>query len=168
MDDHPGPPGRRGVTSGALAMALVLAAVAAWWLFSGNGPQGPPGNDSRYAVPDDEVIPSAVASSRPTPAVPGAVGIDSYVVRDALRVALNYRIGADCDEDLDATRVLETEAAVSITLTVSPGTKPARCGPPVERHTTLVRLDSPLEGRAILDGSTAPQVRVEPSATTYE
>ena len=63
----------------AFAMALVIFAVGVWWLLSGNGPQGPGGNDPRYAVPDVDVsAPSepVEADSDPEPTVPGAVRID--------------------------------------------------------------------------------------------
>ena len=80
--------GRRSVTSGAGAFALVLLAVLGWWLFSGNGPQGPSGNDARYAVPDVDVnATNGGPGASPRPPAPGAIEIDSYVVRDQLRLA---------------------------------------------------------------------------------
>jgi hypothetical protein len=154
-----------------MALALVLGAVAVWWLFSGNGPQGPAGNASRYGAPDDLVTPSAPTvgpSASPTsgPRARDRVRIESYVVRDPLHVALNYRSATGCL--LDTPRVLETDAAVTVTLVASPDGRQGACRRGVEGHTLLLRLDSPLDGRAILDGSTAPQVRVEQTADAYE
>src|SRR5687767_2144972 len=102
MDDHTPPRGRGPVTSGAFAMVLVLVAVVGWWLFSGNGPQGPRGNDSRYAVPDVDVTAgrSGAASPAPEPTRPGAIRIDSYVVEDELRLAVNYRTDASCADSI--------------------------------------------------------------------
>lgn len=141
--------------------------MAVWWLLSGNGPHGPAGSESQYAAPDGQVTPGTPTSApTPTPTTPGAVRIDGYFVRDPLRVALSYRLGRDCS--LATPRVLETEAAVTITLVRSPADDPAHCGGGAGRHTVLVLLDSPLDGRAILDGSTAPQVRVEQTSAGHE
>lgn len=157
--------GRRTVTSGAGAFALVLLAVLGWWLFSGNGPQGPSGNDARYAVPDVEAnAANGGASPSPRPPVPGAIEIDSYVVRDQLRLGLNYRSTPSCADALDTPRVIETGTTVTITLS----TDASGCQDPVERRTVVVLLDSPLDGRAVLDGSRSPQVRVEPTSASYE
>ena len=159
--------GRGRVTSGAGAFALVLLAVVGWWLFSGNGPQGPSGNDQRYAVPDVDVTATGDPTSPPQPTAPGAIAIDSYVVRDELRIAVNYRVGAACADALETPRVIENDVTVTVTLSadVADG-RP--CGTPVERQTLAVLLDSPLDGRAVLDGSRSPQVRVEPTSSEYE
>ena len=168
MDEIESPRGRGPVTSGAAAMVLVLVAVFGWWLFSGNGPQGPSGNDSRYAVPDVDVTAgqAGAASASPEPARPGAITIDSYVVIDDLRLAVNYRAGAACADSLQTPRVIESDVTVTITLTADVHRAP--CGAPTERRTVAVLLDSPLDGRAVLDGSRSPQVRVEPTSTAYE
>ena len=148
-------------------MVIVLAAVFVWWLFSGNGPQGPPGNDSRFSVPDVDVSASGAPSATPDPPAPGALRIDSYVVRDELRLAVNYRADPACADALETPRVIESDVTVTITLSADvPDSSP--CGDPLERHTLVVLLDSPLDGRAVLDGSTSPQVRVEPTTTTYD
>lgn len=149
----------------------MLVAVAVWWLSSGNGPQGPAGSASRYTTPDDLVTPSAATggpspSPTPGPSARDRVRIESYVVRDPLHVALNYRSAAGCV--LDTPRVLETDAAVTVTLVASPEGRQRACRRGVTGHTLLLRLDSPLDGRAILDGATAPQVRVEQTTDAYE
>lgn len=161
---EPGPPGRASVTSGAAAILIVLAAVFVWWLLSGNGPQGPGGNDPRLAVPD--VTASAAPGATPSGPVllPGGVRIESYVLLDELRLSLNYRLADDCVGELGSPRVLETEAAVTLTLTVSQG----ECAGAAQPHTLAVLLDSPLRDRSVLDGSTSPQVRVERTGTAYE
>jgi hypothetical protein len=159
-------PSRGRVTSGAGAFALVLLAVLGWWLFSGNGPQGPSGNDARYAVPDVEATGSGAPSSSPRPVAAGAVPIDSYVVEDDLRLAVNYRTGAACADALQTPRVIESDVTVTITLSADVAGSP--CGPPEERRTLRVLLDSPLDGRAVLDGARSPRVRVEPTSATYE
>jgi hypothetical protein len=170
MEDRTEPQTRRPVTSGALAMGLVVAAVFVWWLLSGQGPQGPAGSESRYAAADDTLAtttPAGETSFEPTS--PDGVRIDSYVAQDALRIGLNYRFEPDCV--LQRPRIFETSAAVSITLTASPGEPSVRCGersPGEEQHTVVVLLSSPLDGRSILDASVAPHVRVEPVAATYE
>ena len=148
---------------------MVVAAVGVWWLLSGNGPQGPAGNDPRYAVPDVEVTGSATpGDSTPVPATPNGVLLDSYVVRDPLRLAVNYRVDGDCPADVEA-RVLENDATVTVTLSYDASTG-SSCdgGGPTERATVGVLLDSPLDGRGVLDGSTSPQVRVEQIATVYD
>ena len=163
---------RARVTSGAFAMALVILAVGVWWLLSGNGPQGPAGNDPRYAVPDVDVsAPSepgptdAEPAGDATPAVPGAVRIDSYVVLDELRLSLNYQVEG-CAPEIRSPRVLETDASVTITLVADTSCTRGNLGS--ERHSVPVLIDSPLDGRAVLDGSTSPLVRVEATETVYE
>ena len=158
---------RSRVTSGAGAFALVLLAVVGWWLFSGNGPQGPRGNDQRYAVPDVDVSGSGAPSPTPEALPPGAILIDSYVVRDELRLAVNYRADAACADALETPRVIENDVSVTITLSADLS-QTTSCDAPVERHTLAVLLDSPLDGRSVLDGSRSPQVRVEPTTTAYE
>lgn len=150
-----------------MALALVLGAVVVWWLFSGNGPQGPPGSASRYAAPEHLVTPATPTGDlSPTPTTPNGVRIDSYVVRDPVHVVLNYRSTGGCR--LGTPRVLETDAAVTITLVGSPHDGRGACPQGFERHSVPLRLDSPLDGRAILDGSTAPQVQVQQTSDAYE
>lgn len=160
------PVGRRKGPSGAAAIAVVVAAVLGWWVFSGNGPQGPSGNDARYAVPDVDATPTGGDARFTAPeASPGTVPIDSYVVRDELRLTLNFRIAADCATALETPRVIEGDAAVTITLPLDAGPE---CSEAVERRTLGVLLDSPLSGRAVLDGARSPQVRVAPTDAAYE
>ena len=158
--------GRGAVTSGAGAFGLVMLAVLGWWVFSGNGPQGPSGNDARYAVPEVEAT-AGTGTTPPPPTPPGSVLLDSYVPDDELRLLLNYRVPAACTDALDTPRVVESEVAVTITLTADPDGDDGCTGPSV-RRTLPVLLDSALDGRAVLDGSTSPRVRVEPVSATYE
>ncbi len=155
---------RRSVTSGAGAFGLVLLAVLGWWLFSGNGPQGPSGNDARYAVPDVDVDGSGAPTATPRSPAPGAIAIESYVLRDDLRLSVGYRTTPRCQAALDTPRVIESDVTVTITLTADA----AGCGSGSGRYDVTVLLDSPLDGRAVLDGSRSPQVRVEPTTATDE
>ena len=160
MDEHASEPRSRRVTSGAMSMVLVLVAVGIWWLLSGNGPQGPGGNDPRYAVPDVDVSAPAdpvVPSGSPEPAVPGGLRIEGYDAVDPLRLSLTYRVER-CAPELRSPRVLETDASVTITLVADVDSS---CDEPLESRTVQVLIDSPLDGRAVLDGSTSPLVRVE-------
>lgn len=155
--------------SGALAIVVVIVAVLGWWVFSGNGPQGPSGNDVRYAVPDVDATPSGTATPASAPeALPGTVRIDSYVVRDELRLTLNLRVDPECADALETPQVIESDAAVTITLSTDTGGSAAPCGNPTARRTLGVLLDSPLAGRAVLDGSRSPQVRVAPTTSASE
>ena len=121
-----------------------------------------------YAVPDVEVTGSATpGDSTPVPATPNGVLVDSYVVRDPLRLAVNYRFDADCPSDVEA-RVLENDATVTLTLSYDDPSGSACDAGPTERGTVGVLLDSPLDGRGVLDGSRSPQVRVEQIETTYD
>ena len=164
---------RGSVSSGVAAMALVLAAALGWWLFSGNGPQGPRGNDARYAVPDvspkatDGGDPAAEPSGRAEPA-PGTLRIDSYVMRDELRLVLNYNSPASCVGAPGTPRVVENDVSVTVTLTFETDGGAPACSDELVPRTELVLLDSPLDGRALLDGSVAPQVLVEQTTTSYE
>ena len=166
---RPEPRSGRRVSSGAAAIVVLLAMCLGWWLFSGNGPSGPPGNAQLYAVPDE--TPSG--STAPSVAPPeGAVEIDGFVPEEGNHVALNYTTGARrCVGRLDTPQVLETDAAVTVSLMLVPPTSPPpprRCGEVVELHTVRVDLDAPLEGRSLLDGSRPQPVRVEQDATTNE
>lgn len=163
MDDDQPARGRGNRPSGLAALGVVLAAVLGWWVFSGNGPQGPSGNDARYAVPDVDATAAAsgVPSSTPEPA-PGTVPIESYVARDELRITVNYLSAPGCTGALGTPQVIESDVAVTITLPVD-GEDGTPCADPSEQRTLAVLLDSPLDGRAVLDGSRSPQVRVEPT-----
>ena len=141
-----------------------------WWLFSGNGPGGPPGNAQRYAVPDAEATGPAGTAAAPTtpPArVPGTVPIDAYALVERDLVEIDYRSRpVRCVGRLDTPAVVETDAAVTVTLThVRPSTPaPRRCrGLVPQEHYVRVDLDAPLEGRSLLDGSGTQPVRVEES-----
>lgn len=165
MDENQSHDDRGPRPSGLTAVAVVVVAVLGWWVFSGNGPQGPSGNDARYAVPDVEATGAAPDAAGPEP-YPGTLRIDSYVPRDELRLSVNYRTDARCTA-LETPRVIESDVSVTITLSVEDeGGTP--CADPVERRTLGILLDSPLDGRAVLDGSVSPQVRVEPTTTAYQ
>jgi hypothetical protein len=89
-------------------------------------------------------------------------------VRDELRLEVNYRLDADCPAIIGSPRVIENSASVTVTLSHEPGGPRCDGEGPVDRHTVPVLLDGPLDGRALLDGSTSPQVRVERTAASYE
>lgn len=178
--DHRGrgsePRRRPRVGTDALALVAVLVTVLGWWLFSGNGPQGPPGNDPRLLIPEDDVSAPADADAVGTQAElvsTTAVPVDSVVVEEPTRLALNYRTApARCVGALDTPRVLETDAAVTVTLsTVPPQRVPEACvdaDQPEVRHTLRIRLDTSVAGRAVLDGAWTQQRQVERVSRPYE
>lgn len=158
---------RRG--SGLAAVAVVFVAVLMWWLFSGNGPQGPRGNDERYAVPDVDVSPpvatdgSTPGPTEPTLTDPNGVRVESYVLEGDTRLVLNYATGpAACSGALSTPRVLESDASVIVTLSLDPPDSPADvCAAVMVPRSVAVTIGSPLAGRAVLDGGFNPPVRVE-------
>ena len=185
--------GRRSgaVSSGLAAFAVVLVTVLAWWLFSGNGPGGPPGNADRMGVADEATAPGdegtggGSAPSRgpgeqppsggsdesdPSPRSGRSVRIDGYVLEAPDRLALNYTTGLPaCSGTLDTPTVVEDAGGVTITLTKVPPARPGVvCAELAVRKTVRVALESPLEGRGVLDGSMSPRVRVERVAEPYE
>lgn len=157
---------------------MVFLAVLGWWLFSGNGPQGPAGNDPRYLIPESEATAPTAAGAAAEGSSAGPVSsllvpIDSVVVESDQRVALNYTIGpASCVGVVQTPRVLETDAAVTVTLArVPPIRTSERCEDtplPEVRGTIRVTLDTTLEGRALLDGAYAAQRRVPRATRAYE
>ncbi|QIK66041.1 hypothetical protein G7072_06540 [Nocardioides sp. HDW12B] len=167
-DDRPPAPvepavRRKGRPTGLLAMAAVIAFVLLWWLFSGNGPQGPDGNDPVLAVPDVDASADAGSSEGPVPvALSNGLRLTSYVVTDGDRLDLDVAVPRGTCADLLSPRLVESE--VSVTVTVTHSTEPD-CSPTARdlTDTVSVRLDSPLDGRAVLDGALAQQVRVEPA-----
>jgi len=162
-------PRRRGPGGGVVAIVVLVAMCLLWWLFSGNGPGGPDGNSQRLAVPDTEVTGPSLPTSSPTIA-PDHVRIDGYVPEPGDRVALNYSSGPPrCVGTLDTPQVLETDAAVTVTLMLVPPDSPVGdCRDVTELHTVRIALDAPLEGRSLLDGSRPQPVRVREDATANE
>ncbi len=184
--------GRRGaVSSGAAAFAVVLVTVLVWWLLSGNGPEGPPGNADRLGVADDATPPDGdaagggTAPSRGAAEEPGGSGtpgtepgradersvrIDGYVLEAPDRLALNYTTGVPaCSGKLDTPTVVEDPGGVTISLSTMPPARPGQvCIELAVRKTVRVTLESPLDGRGVLDGSASPRVRVERVARAYE
>ena len=116
------------------------------------------------ATGTDTVVPPSPTPQR------GSVAIDGFVPEEGNHVALNFTSAPErCVGTLDTPQVLETDAAVTVTLTlIPPESPPRRCPEPTEQHTVRVDLDAPLEGRSLLDGSRVQPVRVEQAPTTYE
>lgn len=167
---------RPGVGSGAAALVAVLATVIGLWLFSGNGPQGPPGNDPQLLIPEDEVAApadGAASGAEPQLVSTTSVPLDSVVVEEPTRLALNFRTGPTrCVGPVDTAQVVETDAAVTISLrTVPPQRARAGCAKedqPEVRRTLRIGLDTSVTGRAVLDGAWTQQRRVERVSQPYE
>ena len=155
------PPRRNGVGSGVIAILVVIAIVFGWWIGSGNGFSGPAGNDTRYAVPDVDATGPA-GTTEPVPASENGVRIDSFVKESATLLALEYTTGVpECYGTLDTPQVLETDGAVTVTLTLVPPESPAeRCPDLAQVSTVRIDLDSALGDRSLLDGSLAQPARV--------
>jgi hypothetical protein len=144
-------------------MGVVLVVVLVWWLLSGNGPQGPAGSDSRFAVPDSDVTGGPAAPEPPALSNENGVRIDGFVRERGSRIALNYTTGVpECYGTLDTPEVLETSAAVTVTLTLRPPEQPSDdpCPDLAMVDTVRVDLGSALGDRSVLDGSFAQPVRV--------
>lgn len=154
-------PRRGGVGSGVAAIVVVLVMVVGWWIGSGNGFSGPDGNDARYAVPDADATGRATTTS-PSPATENGVRIDGFVKESDTLLALTYTSGLpECYGALDTPQVLETDGAVTVTLTLVPPDEPPAACPDIARISTVrVDLDSPLGDRSLLDGSLAQPARV--------
>lgn len=156
---------RRRVTSGGAAFAAVLAAVLVWWLFSGNGPQGPDGNAQRLAVAEDPVPGSGGEPLPDGPADPDAVRIDRLELLDeGRRLQLTYLAGpARCAGPLETPRVVESDVAVTVTLTLERPAEPQEgCDDAEQPRSVRVDLDAPLGDRSVLDGYHRYPVRVTP------
>ena len=143
-------------------MGAVVVVVLVWWLLSGNGPRNPQGNGGRLAVPDSDVT-GEVPSDPPELSNENGVRIDGFVREGGTRVALNYTTGVpECYGTLTTPEVLETSAAVTVTLTLRPPEQPPDepCPELAMLGTVRVELGSPLGDRSVLDGSFAQPVRV--------
>ncbi len=150
-------------SSGLLSIAAVIAFVLVWWLLSGNGPQGPEGNDPELLVPDVDASGQAGASDTPVPVtLSDGLRLTSYVVRDGDLLTLAVEVPRGTCPEVLAPRLVESE--VSVTVTATHSTEPG-CRPTARAlsDTVTVRLDSPLGERAVLDGALAQRVRVEPA-----
>jgi hypothetical protein len=164
-------PRKGAVSSGVASFAVVLVTVLVWWLLSGNGPEGPPGNADRLGGSDDAT--GAVPPEQPQDtqgADDRTVRIDSYVLEAPDRLALNYTTGVPaCAGRLGTPSVVEDAGGVTITLSTVPPPRPDKvCIDLAVRKTVRVSLGSPLDGRGVLDGSSNPRVRVERVAEPYE
>ncbi len=151
-------------SSGLLAIVAVIAFVLVWWLLSGNGPQGPDGNDPVLAVPDVDASGEPGATDSPVPvALANGLRLTSYAVSDGDRLTLEVEVPRGSCPEVVAPRLVESEVSVTVTVTHStePGCRPAARA---LSDTVMVRLDSPLGERAVLDGALAQRVRVEPAA----
>jgi hypothetical protein len=142
-------------------MLVVVVIVFGWWIGSGNGFSGPPGNDARYAVPDADATGPA-SSSEPVPTSENGVRIDGFVKESDTLLALRYTTGVpECYGTLDTPRVLETDGAVTVTLmVVPPERRPDRCPDIAKVGTVRIDLDAALGDRSLLDGSLAQPARV--------
>ncbi len=149
--------------SGLAGFGVLVAMMLVWWLFSGNGPSGPPGSASQMTQPS-----TAPVSPGATPTALQTVPLGLPLVRwsqQGTTLRLTYRRGADdCFGALDTPRVTESDVAVTITLLRDPAEGAARC-PFTTTDTVSVDLDGPVGDRSVLDGSyTDRRVRVRPAA----
>ena len=161
--------GRTSLSSGAAAFVVVVVVVLVWWLLSGNGPAGPPGNADRLGAAeplDRSAAPAPSNEERDE----RAVRIDGYVLEAPDRLALNYTTGvAACSGRLTTPTVVEDPGGVTITLATDPPVRTDRaCIELAVLKTVRVTLESPLDGRGVLDGSANPRVRVERVPKPYE
>jgi hypothetical protein len=164
------------VSSGVVAILVATGAVLVWWVVSGNSFSGPDGNDARYAVPDVDATPPAGEPTGPATQVEpemsnrDGVRIDGFVEEEGTRLALNYVTGVpECSGTLDTPEVLETDAAVTVTLTLVPPRTPGEPCPDIARNGTVrVDLDTALGGRSVLDGSFTQRLKVEEADRAYE
>jgi hypothetical protein len=149
-------------STGLLSIAAVIGFVLLWWLFSGNGPRGPEGNDPVLLAPD--VAAEGDGSTAPS-AVPIALAnglrLEGYAAQAEDRLELVLTVPAGTCPDLEPPRVSESDVAVTVTVTHS--TEPT-CEPLTRARaaTVPVRLDSPLGDRSVLDGAPVQQVRLAP------
>ena len=148
--------------SGAAGFGVLLAMLLGWWLFSGNGPGGPPGSASRMVEPSSAPL-SPTASATVLETVPRGLTLVSWS-QDGTTLRLTYRRGEDgCFGSLATPRVDESNVAVTITLLHEPPDgAPDRC-PFTTTDEVAVDLDGAVGDRSVLDGSyTDRRVRVRP------
>jgi hypothetical protein len=148
------------VGSGLAGFAVLLAMLIGWWLFSGNGPGGPPGSASRMTQPGSATVPISSGPTTPPRTVPDGLPLVSWA-EEGTTLRLTYRRGDDCFRGLRTPRVRETDVAVEIVLLRAPvdGTCPL-----TTTGTVLVDLDGPVGDRSVLDGSYVDRrVRVRPA-----
>ncbi len=147
--------------SGAAGFAVLIAMLVGWWLFSGNGPGGPPGSASRMESPGTAPL-SPTSSATVLRTVPLGLNLVSWS-QDGTTLHLTYRRGDDsCFGSLATPRVDESEVAVTITLLHEPPEGAGRC-PFTTTDEVDVDLDGPVGDRSVLDGSyTDRRVRVRP------
>ncbi len=160
----------RGVSSGLTAILVVVVMTFAWWLFSGNGPGGGPrGTSGRPDIVDVDAHPEEATGSPgpvPTPSPPqlsnvNGVPIASFAVEAPRTLVLDYRSGpVRCAGALDTPEVLETDASVTVTLTLVPPSRSAPCRRPAQARRVVVDLDTDLGSRSVLDGSYSRRVAV--------
>lgn len=156
----PGSASRR--PTGLLSIAAVIGFVLVWWLFSGNGPQGPGGNDPVLLAPDVDAEGDGSAAPSAVPiALANGLRLEGYAAQpgDLLEVVLTVPAGT-CPE-LERPRVSESDVAVTVTVTHSTDLE---CEPLTRARaaTVPVRLDTPLGERSVLDGAPVRQVRLAP------
>jgi len=150
------------VGSGAAGFAVLVAMLLGWWLFSGNGPGGPPGSASRMTEPGSATA-SPTVSSAPLQTVPLGLTLVSWS-QDGTTLRLTYRRGDDtCFGSLATPRVDESDVAVTITLSHEPPPGAGTDCPFTTTGEVDVDLDGPVGDRSVLDGSYVERrVRVAP------
>ena len=137
-------------------------------------PPGPPattaGSPSRTPT---RRAPGRRDSAPVDPAAPlgNGVRIDGFVREGGTRIAVNYTAGLpECYGTLDTPEVLETDAAVTVTLTLVPpeGVAEGGCPDIAMLRTVRIDLDAILGDRSVLDGSLAQPVRVREARRANE
>jgi hypothetical protein len=133
-----------------------------WWLFSGNGPAGPPGSASRMVEPSSAPL-SPTSTPTELETVPQGLTLVSWS-QEGTTLHLTYRRGVDdCFGSLATPRVDESDVSVTITLLHEPPEGAASDCPFTTTGQVDVDLDGPVGDRSVLDGSyTDRRVRVAP------